>query len=94
MHKKVREDDVQAVFDCWMQDEDVSRYMWWKASEDINEAKGFVAYELEQLENENWNRWIIELKESKRRYSLQIYKKVKMNAYVQKVHRRFFIYMI
>lgn len=47
-----------------MQDEEVSRYMWWKASDDIAEAEGFVQYELGQIENDKWNRWIIVLKET------------------------------
>lgn len=62
--RPVKEDDVTAIFDCWMQDEDVSRYMCWKASFDINEAKEFVSFELGNLENDEWNRFIIELKES------------------------------
>lgn len=62
--RPVKEDDVTAIFDCWMQDEDVSRYMCWKASSDINEAKEFVSFELGNLENDEWNRFIIELKES------------------------------
>ena len=62
--RPVKEDDVTAIFDCWMQDEDVSRYMCWKASSDINEAKEFVSFELGNLENDEWNRFIIDLKES------------------------------
>ena len=62
--REVQKDDVQEIFDCWMQDEDVSSYMWWKASDDIAEAQGFVEYELGQLENEKWNRWMILLKET------------------------------
>ena len=63
--RKIHSDDVQTVFDCWMQDEDVSRYMCWKASDDINEAKDFVEFELGNLENEKWNRWIIVLESTK-----------------------------
>ena len=64
--RKVQEADVKDIFDCWMQDEDVSRYMCWKASGDIAETQSFVQFELEQIENEKWNRWIIELKETGR----------------------------
>lgn len=60
--RKIRSDDTEAIFSCWMQDENVSKYMWWKASNDINEAKEFVDFELENLENDKWNRWIIILK--------------------------------
>lgn len=62
--REVHKEDVDDIFNCWMQDEEVSRYMWWKASDDIAEAKAFVQYELEQIENDKWNRWIIVLKES------------------------------
>lgn len=60
--REIHSDDTEAIFNCWMQDENVSRYMWWKASDDINEAKEFVKFELENLENDKWNRWIISLK--------------------------------
>jgi hypothetical protein len=58
--RPIRENDAQAIFDCWMQDQEVSRYMCWKASDDIGDAKRFVEYERNQLENEQWNRWIVE----------------------------------
>lgn len=61
--REVQAQDVDDIFACWMQDEDVSRYMCWKASDDIEEAKGFVAFELEQLEND---RWIIIERESQK----------------------------
>lgn len=62
--REVFESDVNAIFDCWMQDEDVSRYMWWKASNDISEAQGFVDFELQNIDNDKWKRWIIELKDT------------------------------
>lgn len=62
--REIHKDDVDDIFSCWMQDEEVSRYMWWKASDDIAEAKNFVQYELEQIENDKWKRWIIVLKET------------------------------
>lgn len=62
--REVQEKDLQEIFDCWMQDEDVSRYMWWKASDDIAEVRGFVDFELEQLDNDKWYRWIIVLRKT------------------------------
>ena len=64
--REIQETDVNEIFDCWMQDEDVSRYMCWKAGDDIEETKSFVQYELGQIENEKWYRWIIVLKETGR----------------------------
>lgn len=60
--RQIKKEDIDAVFNCWMQDEDVSRYMYWKASKDVNEARKFVQFELENLENDKWYRWIIMLK--------------------------------
>lgn len=60
--REIHSDDVETIFKCWMQDENVSRYMWWKASNDRNEAKEFVEFEIGNLENDKWNRWIIVLK--------------------------------
>lgn len=57
--REVQSGDVKAVFDCWMQDEEVSRYMWWKASTDIREAQSFVEAELSRIEDDRWYRWII-----------------------------------
>lgn len=61
--REIQETDVNDIFGCWMQDENVPRYMCWKASYDIAETQSFVRFELEQIENENWNRWIIVLRE-------------------------------
>lgn len=62
--RQIREEDTDAIFNCWMQDEDVSRYMYWKASKDKYEAQKFVQFELGNLENDNWRRWVILLKET------------------------------
>lgn len=62
--REVQIDDVNLIFNCWMQDDDVSRYMYWKASSDIEKAKNFVNYELNQIDNNQWKRWIIVLKET------------------------------
>ena len=62
--REVLIDDVNLIFDCWMQDDDVSRYMCWKASSDIEKTKEFVNYELDQIDNNQWKRWIIVLKET------------------------------
>lgn len=62
--RAIQETDVNEIWNCWMRDEEVSRYMWWKASEDISDAKRFVQFALDQIDNEKWCRWIIELKET------------------------------
>ncbi|MGN0491236.1 GNAT family N-acetyltransferase [Ruminococcus sp.] len=62
--REIQKSDVEAIFDCWMQDEDVSGYMWWKNSSDISKSQEFVEFELQQIANEKWQRWIIILKET------------------------------
>lgn len=57
--RQLKAEDTQEIFECWMQDEEVSRYMYWKSSDDINEAKEFVAYELSMLKSDAWYRWLI-----------------------------------
>lgn len=63
--RPIKQDDVEPIFSCWMKDENVSRYMFWKASDDIKEALSFVEFELANIENELWFRWIIEKTDTK-----------------------------
>ncbi len=60
--REVRQDDAPAVFTCWMNDSEVSRYMWWNASDDIADAEKFIRDELDQTDNGKWNRWLVHLK--------------------------------
>ena len=60
--REIHAGDADDIFRCWMQDESVSRYMWWQASNDFQETQKFVEYEMENLGNDKWNRWIILLK--------------------------------
>lgn len=62
--RPIKESDVNEIWKCWMHDEEVSRYMWWKASDDMADTEKFVRFELGQIDNEKWNRWIITLKET------------------------------
>lgn len=47
-----------------MSDEEVSRYMLWEASQDIRDAEEFIQFELSNLENDRWNRWLVTLRET------------------------------
>lgn len=62
--REIHQEDINDIFNCWMNDENVSRYMCWKASDDIGDAQEFVSFELGNLENNRWNRWIMVLKET------------------------------
>lgn len=62
--REIREQDMHEIFECWMKDEAVSRYMLWKARDNIGDCIDFVEYELGQIENGKWFRWIIVLKQT------------------------------
>jgi ribosomal-protein-alanine N-acetyltransferase len=62
--RPIREEDTNAIFVCWMRDEEVSRYMLWKASDDLEDTQEFVRFELQNLDNPKWNRWIIVRRDS------------------------------
>lgn len=51
--------DIQEVFNCWLSDPEVSRYMMWEASSDINDTQEFLKYEMTMLNDDNWFRWAI-----------------------------------
>lgn len=57
--RSICSDDTEEIFACRMNDESVSRYMQWKASDDINEARSFVEFELKNTERDSRNRWVI-----------------------------------
>ncbi len=56
MHGQIETDHVDVIFNYWMQDEDISRYMYWKVSKDIKETQEFIHYELGNIENDEWYR--------------------------------------
>ena len=44
--KEIYVDNVDIIFNCWVKDEDVSKYMYWKADNNINDRKESVELEL------------------------------------------------
>ena len=64
MLRPLEKKDVQEVFDCWMQDEDVCRYMYWHSTDDINVAEYFIDFELTMIDSDQWFRWLTVEKES------------------------------
>lgn len=57
--REVQPNDTEEIFECRFQDKDVSQYMWWEASTDIADAQQFIDFELKNVENKKWNRWLI-----------------------------------
>lgn len=57
-------EDAQEAFECWGSDPEVSKYMLWDAQKSVKETEEWIAFELEQLQNEEWYRFAIVQKES------------------------------
>ena len=59
-----RKEDVVAVFEGWESDPDVAKYMFWTSHNDIEKTKEWIAFELGQIDKEDWYRWALILKET------------------------------
>lgn len=62
--RSVKKEDVDEIFEGWMKDERISKYMLWNASDDREHAKQFVEEEIKQINSDFWYRWIIILQET------------------------------
>lgn len=56
--------DATAVFECWESDPEVAKYMFWKSHNDINRTKEWLAFEIGQIEKNDWYRFALVLKET------------------------------
>lgn len=59
-----REDDAQDVFDGWESDSDVAKYIFWTSHNDIEKTKEWIAFEITQIEKDDWYRFALVLKET------------------------------
>ena len=59
-----KEDDAIDVFECWESDPDVAKYMFWTSHNDIEKTKEWIAFELGQIEKQDWYRFAIVLKDT------------------------------
>ena len=57
-------DDAQTVFECWESDPDVAKYMFWTSHNEIEKTKEWIAFELGQIEKDDWYRFAIVVKET------------------------------
>ena len=57
-------EDAEDVFTCWESDPDVARYMFWTSHNDIEKTKEWLAFEVGQIEKEDWYRFALVLKKS------------------------------
>ena len=58
-------EDANDVFECWESDPDVAKYMFWTSHNDINKTREWIAFEIGQIEKEDWYRFAVVLKETK-----------------------------
>lgn len=58
-------EDAPAVFECWESDPDVAKYMFWTSHNDLEKTKEWIAFELGQIDKEDWYRWALVSKETK-----------------------------
>lgn len=56
-------DDVQAIYENWARDPEVTKYLTWQAHEDISVTKAVVENWLSEYKNDNCYRYGIERKE-------------------------------
>ena len=56
--------DVDEIFEGWIKDERISRYMLWNDSDDREDDRHFVEEEIKQINSDSWYRWIIILQET------------------------------
>lgn len=57
-------EDANDVFECWESDPDVAKYMFWTSHNDIEKTREWIAFELGQIEKDDWYRFAIVLKET------------------------------
>ena len=64
MMRPFRMEDAQEVFECWESDPDVARYMFWTSHNEIEKTREWLAFELGQIDKQDWYRFALVLKET------------------------------
>lgn len=64
--RKIRKQDVKAIYQNWACDKEVTKYLNWKAHESINTTKAIVSLWLKRYDNDYFFQWGIEYKENGR----------------------------
>ncbi len=62
--RRVREDDVKAIYEGWAKDPEVSKYLTWHPHKSVEDTRMVMDYWLSEYSKETCYRWGIELKES------------------------------
>lgn len=62
--RRLREDDVEAVFYGWANDPEVTKYLTWNAHTDIEQTEFIFSVWLPEYDKDTTYRWAIELKDS------------------------------
>lgn len=56
--------DAESVFDGWETDEEVAKYMFWTAHNDINKTIEWLQFEIGQIPKDDWYRFALVEKET------------------------------
>jgi ribosomal-protein-alanine N-acetyltransferase len=59
-----REGDGQEVFECWENDPDVAKYMFWSSRNDVSESIEWVKMEIGRIKKDDWYRFALVEKET------------------------------
>ena len=59
-----KHDDAKEVFECWESDPEVAKYMFWTSHNDLNKTKEWIAFELGQIDKDDWYRFALVLKDT------------------------------
>ena len=57
-------EDAVSVFECWESDPDVAKYMFWTSHNDIEKTREWIAFEIGQIEKDDWYRFALVLKDT------------------------------
>lgn len=62
--RKFKEDDGKEIFDTWLSDADVAKYMIWNSHNDLEETNNWLEKSINKYNNNQIYNWGIELKEN------------------------------
>ena len=63
--RRVTISDVDGMYDGWASDENVTKYVSWKAHRDKNETLAIIISWIQEYERNSYN-WVVEVKESQK----------------------------
>lgn len=56
--------DASEAFECWTNDPDSSKYMFWSCHNNIEQTKEWISFEIDMIPSDKWFRWAVILKDT------------------------------